>query len=146
VATSGLGGRSLTRGIADAAAVVAADACLADAAATAVANASYVADPAVIREPAEALDPHTDIPGMPVTRRVGVLPDGLLSRALAQAIRRAEELVAREVIFGAFVSVQGRTAATRFIHDRIAAATQVDRLKTEGYLGQTVASAFGLNA
>lgn len=119
VATSGLGGRSLTRGIADAAAVVAADACLADAAATAVANASYVADPAVIREPAEALDPHTDIPGLAVTRRVGVLPEGILSRALDQSIRRAEELAAREVIFGAFVAVQGRTAATRFVKERL---------------------------
>jgi uncharacterized protein len=119
VATSGLGGRSLTRGIADAAAVVAADASLADAAATAVANASCVEDPAVIRESAEALDPHTDITGLSVTRYVGPLAEEILTLALAQSIRRAEELVVREVIFGAFVAVQGRSAATRFITERV---------------------------
>jgi hypothetical protein len=119
VATSGLGGRSLTRGILDAATVVAADAAGADAAATAVANASYREDPAVIRAAAEALDPHTDIPGLAVTRRVGDLPEETLRRALAQSLRRAEELVERNIIYGAFVAVRGRMAATRFIEDRM---------------------------
>ena len=65
IATSGLGGRSLTRGVLEAATVVAADASLADAAATAVANASYVEDSAVVQAPAEAIDPRTDIAGLP---------------------------------------------------------------------------------
>ena len=73
VATSGLGGRSLTRGIATAATVIAETASVADAAATAVANASFVEHPGVIRRPAETVDPQTDIPGIPVTVQVGDL-------------------------------------------------------------------------
>ena len=44
VTTSGLGGRSLTRGVASAATVIAESASMADAAATAIANASFVED------------------------------------------------------------------------------------------------------
>jgi len=71
VATSGLGGRSLTRGIASAATVVARTASLADAAATAVANASFLEDEQVWRRPAEELDPYTDIAGLDITVKVG---------------------------------------------------------------------------
>jgi hypothetical protein len=119
VATSGLGGRSLTRGVADAAVVAAADAAVADAAATAVANASFVEDPAVERAEASRLDPHTDIAGLLVTRRVGRLPEAAAARALDQALRRAGELAAAGVIVGAFVSVQGRSAATPAIASRL---------------------------
>jgi uncharacterized protein len=124
IATSGLGGRSLTRGVLEAATVVAADASLADAAATAVGNASYVADAAVVRRPAEGIHPHTDIAGLEVTARVGALAEERKEFALAQAVRRAEELVDRSVIFGAFVACQGRTAATRFIAERMSKPSQ----------------------
>lgn len=115
VATSGLGGRSLTRGIASAATVVARSASLADAAATAVANATFLEDAQVWRRPAEELDPYTDIPGIDITVKVGSLSEEKKSRAVSKAIRRAEGLVRREVILGAFVAVQGKTAMTDFI-------------------------------
>ncbi|MGE5840127.1 MAG: UPF0280 family protein [Deltaproteobacteria bacterium] len=119
VATSGLGGRSLTRGIASAATTIARTASLADAAATAVANASFLEDEQVQRRPAEELDPYTDIAGLDVTVKVGALSEEKKSRALSQAIRRAEDLVQREVILGAFVAVQGLTAMTTYFRDRL---------------------------
>jgi hypothetical protein len=119
IATSGLGGRSLTRGVLDAATVVAAGASLADAAATAVANASYVEDSAVVQAAAEAIDPRTDITGLCVTAGVGPLPDEKKNQAVNQAIRRAEKLIDDSIVLGAFVACQGRTAMTRFIAERL---------------------------
>ncbi len=119
VATSGLGGRSLTRGILEAATIIAADAGSADAAATAVANASYIADSAVVRKPAEAIDPHTDIAGLDVTVRVDPLAEKSKELAIDQALRRAEQLIDSRIILGAFVECQGRTAMTRFMAERV---------------------------
>jgi ApbE superfamily uncharacterized protein (UPF0280 family) len=119
VATSGFGGRSLTRGVVSAAMVVAADASLADAAATAVANASRSEAEAVACRPAEAVDPQTDIPGLSVTVAVGPLGKPAREQALARSIRRAEELVERGVIFGAFAALQGDWAMTPFIAERL---------------------------
>lgn len=119
VATSGLGGRSLTRGIASAATVVARTASLADAAATAVANATFLEDEQVLRRPAEALDPYTDIPGLDITVKVGHLSEEKKSRALAKAMWKAEDLVRREVILGAFVAVQGKVEMTNYVRDRL---------------------------
>lgn len=124
VATSGLGGRSLTRGVLDAATIVAADASLADAAATAVANAGCTADDAVIRKPAEALDPHTDIAGLDVTLRVGELAEESKRRAVDQALYRAEQLIADRIILGAFVACQGLSAMTSFIAERLITTSQ----------------------
>jgi len=120
VATSGLGGRSLTRGIASAATVMAETASLADAAATAVANASFVEDPQVVRRPAEEVDPYTDIRGFLVTVKVGQISEAKRTLALEQALRRAEALVSRNVILGAFVAVQGEEAMTVCFRDRLA--------------------------
>jgi uncharacterized protein len=119
VATSGLGGRSLTRGIASAATVVARTASLADAAATAVANATFLEDEQVLRRPAEALDPYTDIPGLDITVKVGHLSEEKKSRAVARAMWKAEDLVRREVILGAFVAVQGKVEMTNYVRDRL---------------------------
>jgi hypothetical protein len=124
VATSGLGGRSLTRGVLEAATVVAADASLADAAATAVANASYVAHRAVVRKPAEDIDPFTDIAGIDVTSSVGQLPEGKKQQALDQAIRRAEKLVEDGIVLGGFVACQGGTAMTPFVAERLITTSQ----------------------
>lgn len=119
VATSGLGGRSLTRGIASAATVVARTASVADAAATAVANASLLEDEMVWRRRAEELDPYTDIAGLDITVKVGPLSEEKKSRAVSQAIRKAEDLVRREVILGAFVAVQGVHGMTNYFRDRL---------------------------
>jgi hypothetical protein len=114
VATSGLGGRSLTRGIASASTVIASTASLADAAATAVANASFVKDPRVIQRDADRIDPATDIPGVPVTLEVGTLARETKSLALRQALDKATGLTERGIILGAFVAVDGKTGMTEF--------------------------------
>lgn len=105
VATSGLGGRSLTRGIASAVTVLASNASVADAAATAVANACYIADPGIIQMPAEQLDPSTDLAGILVTVAVGELPLSVRQAAVRRALDRAEQLSTEGVIIGALVTV-----------------------------------------
>jgi ApbE superfamily uncharacterized protein (UPF0280 family) len=117
VTTSGLGGRSLTRGVASAATAIARNASLADAASTAIANASFVKDKHVIQRQAEDIDPETDLAGFPVTVKVAPLNKEKRARAVSNAMKRAEALIDRDVIFGAFVSVQGEVAMTRFFQD-----------------------------
>jgi len=117
VATSGLGGRSLTRGIASAATVIAQKASIADAAATAVGNASFVEDRQVIQENAEKIDPATDIPGIAATCKVGPLKEETRSLSLQRALRRAAELVERKIILGAGVVVDGRIGMTAFFRE-----------------------------
>lgn len=124
VATSGLGGRSLTRGVLDAATIVAADASLADAAATAVANAGCIDDRAVVRGTAEAIDPHTDIAGLEVTLRVGELAEESKQKAVDLSMRRAEQLIAKRIILGAVVACQGLSAMTPFIAERLMTISQ----------------------
>ena len=75
VATSGLGGRSFTKGIASAVTVLAETAALADAAASVIANATYIEDPAVERYLPETVYPDTDIAGEWVTGAVGELSE-----------------------------------------------------------------------
>jgi ApbE superfamily uncharacterized protein (UPF0280 family) len=123
VATSGLGGRSFTRGVASAATVVSRDAVWADAAATAVANATYISAGAVVRRSAESIYPDTDLKGLDVTVSVGELSLSQIERALAQGLSRAEELTAREVIFGACLFVKGYMAATDRLLNHMEAIT-----------------------
>lgn len=117
VATSGLGGRSLTRGIASAATVIARTASAADAAATAVANACFVEDACVTQRAADLIDPATDIPGIPVTQEVGSLDDEKKAVALDRALKKAAGLVERRVILGAFVAVDGKIGMTEFFRE-----------------------------
>lgn len=117
IASSGLGGRSLTRGVASVATAIARRASWADAAATAIANASYVEDAQVFQAPADEMDPDTDIPGFPVTVRVGALSQDKTWEAIGRSLKRAEALIQKKVIFGAFVAVQGRYAMTRFFEE-----------------------------
>lgn len=120
VATSGLGGRSLTRGIASAATIVASTASLADAAATAVANASFVEDEQVAQRYAEEIDPNTDIRGLRVTVKVGRISREKCRVALSKAMDRAEELIGRGIILGALVAVDGQIGMTSFFTERLA--------------------------
>lgn len=115
VCTSGLGGRSFTRGIASAATVFAARAAIADAAATAVANATYVTSPVVHRSAANSIDPNTDLQGVDITTAVDELTSEEIETGLNQGIRKAEELVERGLIKGACVAVKGRMAFTHAI-------------------------------
>ncbi|OPX38920.1 MAG: hypothetical protein B1H13_10565 [Desulfobacteraceae bacterium 4484_190.3] len=120
IATSGLGGRSFTRGVATAVTVVARTASLADAAATAVANASFIEDANVIQRPAQEIDPNSDIADVPVTVSVGPLSEKKKELAVSRALKRARSLADRKVILGAVVEVQGRFAADAFARARLA--------------------------
>ena len=73
VATSGLGGRSFTKGIASAATVLSETAAFSDAAATVIGNFTNVEDPNIMRSLAEKIYPDTDIGGEWVTIEVGEL-------------------------------------------------------------------------
>ena len=110
VATSGLGGRSLTRGIASAVTVLAVSASMADAAATDIANHTYVSHPAIKTCDAQELDYATDIAGLSVVRHLDALPPYVKRQALAQGLERAAELGRQGLIAGAFIFVQGALA------------------------------------
>jgi ApbE superfamily uncharacterized protein (UPF0280 family) len=118
IATSGLGGRSFTRGVASAVTILAKTASLADAAATAVANASFVEDTNVIQRAAEEIDPNTDIAGIPITVEVGPLSEQKKEMAVARALEKAHSLADKRVILGAVVEVQDMIAADAFARAR----------------------------
>ena len=105
VTTSGVGGRSLTRGIASAVTVLANNASVADAAATAVANACFVEDNGIVQVLAENIDPNSDLAGIPVTVEVGPLSTDKISIALNTALRKAEYLSQKDVIIGALITL-----------------------------------------
>lgn len=105
VATSGLGGRSFTRGMAYAATVLACSASVADAAATSVANATLVPCPQVRQTRAGDLDPESDIAHLPVTVEVTGLPEEIASMGLQKGMKKARELAEAGVIQGAFLLV-----------------------------------------
>ena len=120
VNTSGMGGRSLTRGIASAVTVVSHTSSLADAAATALANACFFNDEGILQVPARLLDPGTDIPDIPVTVSVDSLHQDTFMNALSRALERAERYVERGVILGAFMVAGGMEVWTRHFSENIA--------------------------
>jgi hypothetical protein len=122
IATSGLGGRSFTRGVASAVTILARTASLADAAATAVANASFVEDANVIQRAAEEIDPNTDIAGIPVTVKVGPLSEQKKKTAVSRALEKAHKLAEKSVVLGAMVTVQDAIAADAFVQERLVQA------------------------
>ncbi|MEJ2716012.1 MAG: UPF0280 family protein [Deltaproteobacteria bacterium] len=112
VTTSGLGGRSFTRGVASAATVFASTATTADAAATAVANATYVPSENVIQRMAESIQPDTDLKGVRITASLGDLSPEEIEKALQQGMTKAEEMASRGLIYGACLFVKGRMRST----------------------------------
>lgn len=117
VATSGLGGRSLTKGIAQTATALARCAALADAAATIIGNATFVPHPQVWRIKASMLDPNTDIPSEMVVTRVGSLPDDVVKEALRRGLKRATSLREGECIIGAIIAVMDEVAVGPGLED-----------------------------
>lgn len=109
IATSGLGGRSLSKGIANAAMVTAASAALADACATSFANAVYEPHKHIRLVRAEELDPLTDIRGHFVVKEAGVLPLKVIQTALENGGRVAEKMLKKGVISkaAAWIGTQG---------------------------------------
>ncbi len=115
ICTSGLGGRSFTRGVASAATVFANRAAIADAAATSVANATSIKTAEVDRQFADKIDPDTDLKSIEVTTSVGSLSEDEIDTALGQGIARSEELVSRGLIKGSCVAVKSRMRCTKNI-------------------------------
>jgi uncharacterized protein len=107
VTTSGVGGRSFTRGIASAVTVLATTASIADAAATAIANACFVKDNRITQVPAEKIDPNTDLPGIYVTTEVGPLSSGKIRSAINRARQKADCLSRKGIIVGAVIALAG---------------------------------------
>ncbi|MCX7779668.1 MAG: UPF0280 family protein [Negativicutes bacterium] len=125
IATSGFGGRSFTRGIADAVTVVARSAAVADAFATFLANASFIESMAVKQALAKELDPSTDIPELTVTTRIGRLSPAEKERSLQQIENTAAGALRRGDILAVIAQVQG--------HDRICPEFYSPKItKTEG--------------
>ena len=108
IATSGWGGRSFSRGIADAVTVLARDAAAADAAATIVANAVDADHPLIVRQAANSLDPDSDLGALPVTVAVGTLPAAVVDTALERGAAEARRLQRAGLIEAAALSLQGR--------------------------------------
>ena len=106
VTTSGIGGRSFTRGIASAVTVAATKAGMADAAATAIGNACFVEAEGVLQRPAADVDPNTDLKGVSITTKVGKLRPAKIAAALNSARKQAELLSQRNIIVGAFIALQ----------------------------------------
>lgn len=121
VCTSGLGGRSFTRGISSATTVLADSAILADAAATAVANATFINHCNIVRRRADELDPETDLKGFDITYTVGNLEEEFVKACLNNAISYAESLADKGTIVGAVVSIKGHTCFTKGIEPLISA-------------------------
>lgn len=112
IATSGLGGRSFTKGIASAVTVLSKTASIADAVATVIGNYTNVEDSAIVRSHAERLYPDTDLKGEWVTLNVGELSQGKIDKALKRGFSKAERMCQRGFIKGALIAVQGKVVWT----------------------------------
>jgi len=112
VATSGLGGRSFTKGIASAATVLSKTAAISDAAATVIGNFTNVEDPNITRSLAEKIYPDTDIAGEWVTIKVGKLSEERAEEALNNGLSKTYSLCQRGLIKGAFIALQGKVVWT----------------------------------
>lgn len=107
VCTSGLGGRSLTRGIASAVTVFARRCALADACATHIANCSYVDSPRVHTCLAGELEPESDIASLRVVRRVEPLEPAEIGQGLEQIRRETLRQLARDNLVCVAADIQG---------------------------------------
>ncbi|MBQ3424609.1 MAG: hypothetical protein IJH38_05375 [Clostridia bacterium] len=108
VCTSGLGGRSLTRGVASAVTVFSGRCALADACATHIANCSYVDSPRVHVCRAGELEPESDIADLTVVRTVDPLTEEEIALALSRVRGEAERQRQRGNLLLAAADVQGR--------------------------------------
>ena len=107
IATSGAHGRSFSLGIADSVTVLAKTASTADVAATLIANAVNTESKAITRKAASKLDPDTDLGNLLVTTKVGKLSANEIAAALAAGAAQAEAYLARGLIAGAVLMLQG---------------------------------------
>ena len=119
VTTSGIGGRSFTRGIASAVTVIAGNASISDAAVTAVANACFVEDSRIAQVPAEQIDPNTDLKGVKVTAKVGMLSHEKKVQAVQAASKKASRLCRKQLIIGAMIVLEDVFLMTKGMEELI---------------------------
>lgn len=108
VCTSGLGGRSLTRGIASAVSVFSRRCAVADACATHIANCSYLSSPRVHTCLAGDLEPESDIAGLTIVRQVEPLEEAEIRQGLEQIRQEARRQYERGNLLYAAADIQGR--------------------------------------
>lgn len=109
VATSGLGGRSFTTGIASGVTVFSSRCADADALATLLADRSRINSPAVKTCLAGNLDPDSDIADLSVVLAVDDLTLAEKNRALEQVLQEAEKQYRRGGLLACIATVQGQT-------------------------------------
>lgn len=107
VCTSGLGGRSLTRGIANSVTVFSSRCALADACATHIANCSYIDSPRVHTCLAGELEPESDIAALRVVRQVEALEEREIQQGLEQVHQEALRQLARGNLVSVAADIQG---------------------------------------
>lgn len=108
IATSGRGGRSFSRGIADSVTVLARDAAAADAAATMIANAVDLPNHAAVkRERACDLAPDSDLGERLVVTSCARLRQADRAKALDSGLATAQTFIVRGLILGAALFLQG---------------------------------------
>lgn len=110
VATSGLGGRSLTTGIASGVTVFSARCAEADALATLLADRSYLELPAVHTVLAGELDSDSDIADQQVVVGLDPLTEGEKEQAIDQVMKEAKLQYGKGNLLACIATVQGRTA------------------------------------
>ncbi len=111
IATSGRGGRSLSRGIAESVTVLASSAAAADAAATLIANAvDLPGHPGITRGPAREVDPDSDLGDRLVVTGCARLTRDEAALALGRGHEAARAMQANGLIEGAFLALQNETA------------------------------------
>lgn len=105
ICTSGIGGRSFTKGIATAAVVLAENAATADACATYIGNMTNVEDENIVRCLADEIDSGTDITGQMITLKVGQISERNKYMALLNGLYVAEDLFKKGIIKGVVICV-----------------------------------------
>lgn len=127
IATSGLGGRSLTMGIADQVTVLADCAATADVAATLIANAvDLPGHPSVRRTPATVLEPDSDLGERMVVETCGPLTQNDIETALGNGAAAARGMLAEGLIKSAALFLRG---SHRVIENQSIIATSTDRIQ-----------------
>lgn len=106
IATSGFGGRSLSRGIASAVTVIAETCALADACATDIANHTCADAAEIIFCPANEIDYDSDLQDLSVVREVGKLDERTVHAALENGFARAKQLCEAGTAKGAVLFVK----------------------------------------
>lgn len=105
ICTSGIGGRSFTKGIATAAVVLAENAATADACATYIGNMTNVEDENIVRCLADEIDSGTDITGQMITLKVGQISEKNKYMALLNGLYVAEDLFIKGIIKGVVICI-----------------------------------------